>query len=145
MVICGILVRGFFFGWVHCDVKKIAGCMHWFFHLHVNKIISVITIIHTRHQRNNNGMYFFDLRFKYQNNLILSEIQFSMITRDQNGSCYIALIRTLCTTMRHYGTAVHCQILMNIRNLSCLWTMKKIQHTLASHLQSTTFYGVMNA
>ncbi len=50
-----------------------------FCHLHVNKIISVINLIHTRHQRNNNGMYLF---WNF-----LSEIQFSMITRDQNGSC----------------------------------------------------------
>ncbi len=37
-------------GWVHCDVKKSQDKCIDFWHLHVNKFISVINLIHTRHK-----------------------------------------------------------------------------------------------
>ncbi len=38
--------------WVRCDVKKSKDKCIDFCHFHVNKIISFVNLIHTRHQRN---------------------------------------------------------------------------------------------
>ncbi len=91
--------------------EKVKGQVHWFlsFVVYVNKIISVINFIHTRHQRNNNGMYLFWNKIKLPkwSNLIRNPVQY-----DHNpGPKWIMVIL-------HWYTGVTCCYATQWRNCS---------------------------